>query len=102
MNDIETRLGRVRKRKWDSRVIDLDIIAVDDLVLETKELTVPHKEMHKRTFVLKPLAEIAPSWKHPKLKKTVSELLAKFSLVGTSSDFEMPCEILKSFPDYES
>ena len=102
LNKIEAELGRVRRKKWDSRVIDLDIIAVDALVLETKELTIPHKEMHKRSFVLKPLAEIAPNWKHPKLSKTASELLAVSNLAGSNLASEMPCEILKSFPDYES
>ena len=97
LNSIETKLGRVRAEKWDSRVIDLDIVAVGDLVIETKELSIPHKEMHKRTFVLKPLAEIAPDWKHPKFIKTASELMLESNLAS-----EMPCEILKSFPDYES
>ena len=107
LNDIEAKLGRLRIKKWDSRVIDLDIIAVGNLVLETKELTIPHKEMHKRTFVLKPLNEIAPSWRHPILNKTANEFLAEFELAGfnlavSNSDFETPCRILKSFPDYES
>lgn len=95
LNSIEKKLGRKKSKKWASRVIDLDIIANEQKLFEDSDLTIPHKEMHKRTFVLLPLQEIAPAWIHPKLKKTVSELI---------NDLEVrtPCEILKSFPDYES
>jgi 7,8-dihydro-6-hydroxymethylpterin-pyrophosphokinase len=57
-------------------VIDLDLIAVDELQLDSKHLVLPHPEMHKRRFVLEPLAEVRPRWRHPRLGKTVLELLA--------------------------
>ena len=95
LNLIEQDLGRVRKKKWDSRIIDLDIIANAQNVISTKSLSIPHKEMHKRTFVLVPLLEIAPNWKHPLFNKTAKQLIDDLKE-------KTPCEILKSFPDYES
>lgn len=58
---IEVKLGRVRKEVWGPRVIDIDIIAFEQLVLVSDELTIPHKHAHERDFVLDPLKEIAPS-----------------------------------------
>ncbi|WP_128548211.1 2-amino-4-hydroxy-6-hydroxymethyldihydropteridine diphosphokinase [Larkinella soli] len=73
---IENRLGRVRRDRWGSRVIDIDLLYADDLVLETERLTVPHPFLHWRRFTLVPLAEVAPDFVHPVLRKTTRELLA--------------------------
>ncbi|MEK7851476.1 MAG: 2-amino-4-hydroxy-6-hydroxymethyldihydropteridine diphosphokinase [Deltaproteobacteria bacterium] len=73
--DIERNLGRVREIKWGPRIIDLDILLYDDLVIEEEGLAVPHPYLHKRGFVLTPLAEIAPACIHPRLKKSISEIL---------------------------
>ncbi len=74
---IEVDLGRVRTEAptYEARSIDLDIILVDDVVIETKTLQVPHPEMHKRKFVLLPLADIAPKVIHPIYQKDIAELL---------------------------
>ncbi len=72
---IEIEMGRVRTQKYGPRTIDLDILMIDDKVLDTKTLTIPHPQLHNRRFALLPLAEIAPSLHHPILDKTVSELL---------------------------
>ncbi len=74
---IEKDLGRVRsdKKGYESRIIDLDIIFFEDEIINTKTLQIPHAEMHKRRFVLKPLNDIASKVIHPKLKKEVSVLL---------------------------
>jgi 2-amino-4-hydroxy-6-hydroxymethyldihydropteridine diphosphokinase len=72
---IEKTMGRdMDAERWGPRVIDLDIIMYDDLVLDSPELTIPHKHMHERDFVLGPLAEIAPELMHPVFHKSVSEL----------------------------
>lgn len=72
---IEKKMGRIKTIKYGPRIIDIDIIFYDDLIYESEELTIPHPLMHKRYFVLLPLNEIAPYYVHPRLKKSVKELL---------------------------
>jgi len=59
---IEASLGRVRTERWGPRRIDLDLVAMDDLVVRAPELTLPHPEAHRRAFVLAPLIEVAPDF----------------------------------------
>lgn len=74
---IETKLGRVREGKsgFSSRSIDIDILFYDDEIINTKNLIIPHPEIQHRKFVLAPLAVISQDFIHPKLNKTISELL---------------------------
>lgn len=66
---IEKQLGRERRLRWGARVIDIDMLYYDDLVLDKPELQLPHPRLHERRFTLVPLAEIAPDFIHPILKK---------------------------------
>ncbi len=83
LHEIEQEAHRERIIHWGPRTLDLDILMYDDLVMESDDLIIPHIEMDKREFVLKPLCEIAPNLRHPILKKTVSQLLAAITNEGT-------------------
>jgi 2-amino-4-hydroxy-6-hydroxymethyldihydropteridine diphosphokinase len=74
---IELKLGRQAKTRigYESREIDLDLLFYDNIILEEKNLTLPHPEMHKRKFVLQPLQDIAKDVEHPIFKKTIDVLL---------------------------
>jgi len=71
----EHEMGRERLIPKGPRVIDLDLLLYEDRMMSTTELTLPHPEMHVRRFVLEPLSEIAPDWRHPALNRAVRELL---------------------------
>jgi 2-amino-4-hydroxy-6-hydroxymethyldihydropteridine diphosphokinase len=72
---IEIEMGRERIIKWGERIIDIDILYADDLVVNLPHLRVPHPEIQNRKFVLTPLVEIMPDYTHPVLLKTNLELL---------------------------
>ena len=76
---IELQAGRVRGLRNAARVLDLDIIAIDDLVRASPDPVLPHPRAHLRRFVLAPLAEIAPGWVHPGLHINVKTLLDRLS-----------------------
>lgn len=80
--EIEQELGRIRHQKWGARVIDLDILYYNQLILTTEALTIPHPHLHQRRFTLVPLAEIAPDFMHPVLLKTTVKLLAECADAG--------------------
>lgn len=78
IKSIETKMGRdVSSPVWSPRVIDIDLILYNNLVFSSKKLTIPHVQMHKRPFVLKPLSEVLPSGVHPILKKTFQQLYSE-------------------------
>ena len=91
LKSIEDKLGRVRGEKWGPRVIDLDIIFYDDLVMKYDDLIIPHPSAHLRRFVLEPICEIAPDFIHPELETSILELLEKLG------DSKMVIKLEQSF-----
>lgn len=76
---IEKQLGRERLERFGPRTIDLDLLWYDDLVMQSPQLVLPHPRLHYRPFVLLPLLEIYPTWRHPAQGLNVSEMWEKIS-----------------------
>ena len=80
LQGIERRLGRTPSpQRWTPRPIDVDILLYNDQIVAEPDLVIPHPRMHERTFVLEPLAQLAPHLTHPVLHRTMGELLAEIS-----------------------
>lgn len=75
--EIEKGMGRVRGKKWEPRIIDLDILIYGDSIINEPDLIIPHPLMHKRRFVLMPLETIAPHIIHPVIGLSIREILNK-------------------------
>ena len=84
LHDIEKHLGRERNsvERYESRIIDMDILFFNKEVIESESLQIPHPRLHRRIFVLEPMNEIAPEFVHPKLNKTISSLLRECTDTG--------------------
>ena len=87
LHRIETRLGRVRREPNAARVIDLDLLDYNGFIRDRPPI-LPHPRMHARAFVLLPLAEIAPGWKHPGLGLSVEQLIARLPPDQTAEPIE--------------
>lgn len=88
LHDIEGDLGRVRRERWEARIIDLDLISYNDVIIPnleswpkgasdllTSDVVIPHARLHERTFVLEPISDIAPDWIHPVLEKNIKTMI---------------------------
>jgi len=81
---IEREAGRERRERWGPRLLDLDLLAYGDRVLDRPGLTLPHPRLMERAFVLAPLADIAPEWPHPVTGVTAGEALTHLDLSGVA------------------
>ncbi len=82
LKQLEAHLGRTATFRWGPRLIDVDILFYEDLILATPDLVIPHPHLQERAFVLVPLADIAPNLVHPVLGQTVRQLLAQVDAGG--------------------
>lgn len=97
---IERELGRVRSESegYESRLIDIDVIAVDEMIVETDVLKIPHPRMHERLFVLVPMRDLDLHWRHPVLQKYLPELVQiseDKSLCKVVTEIELPLDKIK-------
>ena len=99
-HEAEKKADRKREVHWGPRTLDLDIIAYDELVMETEELIIPHPEMHKRRFVLEPMAQICPGWLHPLLHQTVERLVRMLPAenLRPTEDFLEAVQLVEKLP----
>jgi 2-amino-4-hydroxy-6-hydroxymethyldihydropteridine diphosphokinase len=87
---IERKMGRETTRRWGPRLIDIDILFYDDLTMADEELTIPHPRIAERAFVLAPLADLIPEYRHPQTGDTVRQMLDRVDSSGVERLFEMP------------
>ena len=94
LHRIEAEAGRERGAVNAARTLDLDLLGIDGLVIDTPALTLPHPRMHQRAFVLAPLADVAPGWVHPRLGLSARALLAGVDQAGVAALDSPAAEIL--------
>jgi len=95
---VEQQVGRKVSTKWGPREIDLDILFYNDLIFSDDEITVPHKDLVNRDFVLVPLCEIAPDLIHPSMNKKISEIIIFQSANNESLAQQKKAYILRKIP----
>lgn len=90
LKTIESDMGREPSRRWGPRLIDIDILFYDKLILKEERLTIPHPRIAERAFVLAPLAVLIPDFRHPETNQSIQEMVEKVDLSGVERMFEMP------------
>ena len=91
LRSIENRLGRLRHQAWGPRTIDLDLLDYQGQVLRTPVLRLPHPDILQRDFVLAPLREIAPYWRHPECGRTANALWEELALSAQGAKLRGCC-----------
>ena len=94
MQSVENEAGRTREIHWGPRTLDLDLIFYDDEIIADSRLNVPHPDMHNRRFVLQPVAELAPWYRHPILGLTTAQLLEKLEAEEKKSSPKKPVTVI--------
>ena len=94
MQSVENEAGRTREIHWGPRTLDLDLIFYDDEIIADSRLNVPHPDMHNRRFVLQPVAELAPWYRHPILGMTTAQLLEKLEAEEKKSSPKKPVTVI--------
>jgi len=92
LKSVEQQVGRKVTTKWGPREIDLDILFYNDMVFSDNEITIPHKDLLNRDFVLVPLCEIAPDLIHPLIDKKISEII-----IFQTVDYESSAQASKKY-----
>lgn len=92
LKGLEARLGRRPGRRWGPRLIDMDLLFYDDLIWQGGGLSLPHPRLAERAFVLAPLADIAPGFRHPQSGLTVAEMAAAVDMTAVRQLAEPLCE----------
>lgn len=94
--NLESEIGRQPAERWGPRLIDIDLLFYDNLIIDDVYLTVPHPRLHERPFVLVPMADIAPDFVHPLYGMTVTQMAAAVDMVGVKqrSDFSLEISIV--------
>ncbi|MBH1974512.1 MAG: 2-amino-4-hydroxy-6-hydroxymethyldihydropteridine diphosphokinase [Rhodobacteraceae bacterium] len=110
LHRMEARFGRVRQQRWGMRTLDIDLLAIGQTILPSREiflhwrdlsaseqrsqvpqqLILPHPRLHERGFVLVPLADVAPDWRHPVLGQSVAEMLAALPMAERAEIIPIP------------
>jgi 2-amino-4-hydroxy-6-hydroxymethyldihydropteridine diphosphokinase len=88
LQEEERRAGRRRGRRFGPRILDLDLLAYGNVVVAEPGLSLPHPAIPERTFVLEPLGEVAPEWRHPLTGRSAAELLADLRASGKATACE--------------
>lgn len=86
---IEARLGRVRFEKWGARLIDIDILFMEEMIINCESLCIPHAQIQYRKFTLEPMEELRPDFVHPVFAKTIKQI---------NSDCADTLDVKKAFP----
>jgi len=98
LKSVEFQVGRTVTQKWGPREIDLDILFFNDIVFSDDEITIPHKDLLNRDFVLVPLNEIAPDLIHPSINKKISEIIILQPVGNESFARQRKTYILRKIP----